>query len=165
MRSWKIAVLALGGNLGDPRSTINTAIDQLASQLGIRVLQVSPLVGSHALTEAGVDQSKPDYVNGVIKIATQLRPRKLLETITRIENLHGRIRLERWGSRTLDIDIISYQGIFKEGKHLTIPHPRAHQRAFVLVPWSLMDPEAVLPGHGKVSELASGMAGQVWVLP
>lgn len=164
MPGWKVAVLALGGNLGDPVQTIRTAIDQLASQKKVRVLETSPLVASHALTEAGVDESKPDYVNGVVKIATKLRPKKLLKLITRIENLHGRIRLERWGSRTLDIDIIVYEDIFKAGKRLTIPHPRAHERAFVLVPWSMMDPDAILPGFGRVSDLAEGLAPQVWLV-
>jgi 2-amino-4-hydroxy-6-hydroxymethyldihydropteridine diphosphokinase len=163
MRSWKIAVLALGANLGDKRKTIETAIEQLAAQKKIRVLERSPLVESVALTETGLDDSMPKYLNGVIKIATQLRPKKLLQEIARIENLHGRIRLRKWDSRTLDIDIITYEDVFKSSKHLTIPHPRAHQRAFVLVPWSLMDSDALLPGHGKVSDLAESMTSQVSV--
>lgn len=164
MRSWKIAVLALGANLGDRQRTIETAIEQLAAQKKIRVLEKSPLVESVALTESGLDESLPSYLNGVIKIATQLRPKKLLAVMTRIENLHGRIRLHKWGSRTLDIDIISYQDVFKSSKHLTIPHPRAHQRAFVLVPWTMMDGEAILPGHGLVAELARPMLDQVSVV-
>ena len=164
MRSWKIAVLALGANLGDRQKTIETAIEQLAAQKKIRVLEKSPLVESVALTESGLDDSLPAYLNGVIKIATQLRPKKLLAVMTRIENLHGRIRLHKWGSRTLDIDIISYEDFFKSSKHLTIPHPRAHQRAFVLVPWTMMDSEAILPGHGKVADLARPIFDQVSVL-
>ena len=164
MRSWKIAVLALGANLGDRQKTIETAIEQLAAQKKIRVLEKSPLVESVALTESGLDDSLPAYINGVIKIATQLRPKKLLAVMTRIENLHGRIRLHKWGSRTLDIDIISYEDVFKSSKHLTIPHPRAHQRAFVLVPWTMMDSEAILPGHGKVAELARPLFDQVSVV-
>jgi 2-amino-4-hydroxy-6-hydroxymethyldihydropteridine diphosphokinase len=163
MRSWKIAVLALGGNLGDREQTIAIAIEQLASQKGIRVLERSPLVESFALTEAGTDSSKPNYLNGVIKIATNLSPKKLLKTIERIETLHGRIRLERWGSRTLDIDIIVYEDLIKSTRKLTIPHARAHERAFVLVPWSMMDKEAILPGFGKVSDLAADKSDQVWL--
>lgn len=163
MRSWKIAVLALGGNLGDREKTIEQAIEHLATHKKIRVLEQSPLVESHALTPSGIDPDKPNYLNGVIKIATKLRPKKLLREITRIENIHGRIRIERWGSRTLDIDIITYGDVFKVGRRLTIPHPRAYQRAFVLVPWSMMDPEAVLPGHGSVSDLADSMTNQVWL--
>lgn len=164
MSTWKIAVLALGANLGDRKNTIEIAIEQLAAQKKIRVLERSPLVESVALTESGLDESLPAYLNGVIKIATQLRPKKLLEVITRIENLHGRIRLHKWGSRTLDIDIITYQDVFKSSKHLTIPHPQTHHRPFVLVPWTLMDEDAILPGHGKVSELSSSMISQVSVL-
>lgn len=164
MRSWKIAVLALGANLGDRQKTIETAIEQLAAQKKIRVLERSPLVESVALTETGLDDSLPAYINGVIKIATQLRPKKLLEVMARIENLHGRIRLHKWGSRTLDIDIISYADVVKSSKHLTIPHPRAHQRAFVLVPWTMMDEEAILPGHGKVADLARPLFDQVSVV-
>lgn len=163
MRSWKIAVLALGGNLGDKAETIKIAIEQLASQKGIRVIERSPLVESFALTESGTDSSKPNYLNGVVKIATTLSPKKLLKVIERIETLHGRVRLERWGSRTLDIDIITYEDLVKSTRSLTIPHPRAHERAFVLVPWSLMDPEAILPGFGKVSELAADKSGEVWL--
>lgn len=163
MRSWKIAVLALGGNLGDRGQTIAIAIEQLAGQKKIRVLERSPLVESLALTPEGTDENKPNYLNGVIKIATSLRPKKLLRVITRIENLQGRIRVERWGSRTLDIDIITYEDLIKVSRNLTIPHPRAYQRAFVLVPWSMMDPEAILPGHGKVSDLAASMTNDVWL--
>lgn len=163
MRSWKIAILALGGNLGNREKTIELAIEQLDAHKKIRVLEQSPLVESHALTPEGIDPEKPNYLNGVVKIATKLRPKKLLSVITRIENLHGRIRVERWGSRTLDIDIITYGDTFKAGRTLTIPHPRAHQRAFVLVPWSMMDPDASLPGHGSITELAGSISNQVWL--
>lgn len=164
MRTWKIAVLALGANLGDRRKTIETAIEQLAAQKKIRVLERSPLVESVALTPSGLDDSLPSYLNGVIKIATQLRPKKLLEVITRIENLHGRIRLQKWSSRTLDIDIITYEDVVKSSKHLTIPHPHSHSRPFVLVPWMLMDEDAILPGYGKVADLSRSMTAQVSVV-
>jgi 7,8-dihydro-6-hydroxymethylpterin-pyrophosphokinase len=76
----------------------------------------------------------------------------------------GRVRLERWGSRTLDIDIITYGTLIKAGKRLELPHPRAYQRAFVLVPWALMNPDAVLPGHGSVATLAKTVESEVWVI-
>jgi len=76
---------------------------------------------------------------------------------------HGRIRLERWGSRTLDIDIITYGSLIKASKRLELPHPRAFQRSFVVVPWALMNPSAVLPGHGKVAELAEPLKHEVWI--
>ena len=76
----------------------------------------------------------------------------------------ARVRLERWGSRTLDIDIITFGTTIKAGKRLELPHPRAFQRAFVLVPWALTNPAAVLPGHGPVAALAEGVKNDVWLV-
>ena len=163
MFDWKIAVLALGSNLGDRGETLQSAIEQLASHRKIRVLEKSPLVESIAVTESGLDESKPNYLNGVVKIATKLNPEKLLRAIAEIELSHGRVRERRWESRSLDIDIITFENKKQESKNLTLPHPRAHERAFVLVPWSLMDSEAELVGFGKVSELAEPIKSQVWL--
>jgi 2-amino-4-hydroxy-6-hydroxymethyldihydropteridine diphosphokinase len=99
----------------------------------------------------------------VIEIETDLKPGELLDALMEIEQEHGRVRIGRWGSRTLDLDIITYGNLIKSGKRLEIPHPRAYQRAFVLVPWALMNPSAVLPGHGRVAELAEPIKDQVWV--
>jgi 2-amino-4-hydroxy-6-hydroxymethyldihydropteridine diphosphokinase len=95
-------------------------------------------------------------------VSTNLKPKKLLAYLNEVENQFGRVRLERWAARTLDIDIISYGSELVETKSLVIPHPRAHERAFVLVPWAQMDPEAVLPGHGKVVDLVAEVSSQVW---
>jgi 2-amino-4-hydroxy-6-hydroxymethyldihydropteridine diphosphokinase len=103
-------------------------------------------------------------MNGVVQIMTTLKPKELLTEIRRIETEHGRIRIERWGSRTLDIDIVTYGDVLKATKDLTIPHPRAFERAFVLVPWALLDPQAILPGYGKVAELAEPLKEQVWLV-
>ena len=158
------AVLAIGGNLGKRRKTIRSGLKALAATKGISNVICSPLVESSALTEDGIDASKPNYMNGVVQIVTTLKPKELLTEIRRIETEHGRIRLERWGSRTLDIDIITYGTTIKDGKRLTLPHPRAFERAFVLVPWALMNPAAVLPGHGAVAALAEGVKNEVWVV-
>lgn len=158
------AVLALGGNLGDRKANIRSAIRALKETEGIKVVKKSPLVESFAVTAAGVDQSRPNYLNGVVEIDTELKPGALLDVVRAIEKDHGRIRLERWGSRTLDIDIITYGSMIKDGKRLTLPHPRAFERAFVTVPWSLMNPDAVLPGHGSVAALAAEVRDQVWVV-
>lgn len=158
------AVLALGGNLGDRKANIRSAIRALKETEGIKVVKKSPLVESFAVTAAGVDQSRPNYLNGVVEIDTELKPGALLDVVRAIEKAHGRIRLERWGSRTLDIDIITYGSTIKDGKRLTLPHPRAFERAFVTVPWSLMNPDAVLPGHGSVAALAAEVRDQVWVV-
>ena len=158
------AVLALGGNLGDRKKIIKSAIRALKNTEGIEVLAKSPLVESHALTEAGVDESRPNYLNGVVEVETSLKPGDLLDRVREIEQEHGRVRLERWGSRTLDIDIITYGNLIKSGKRLELPHPRAYQRAFVLLPGALMNPVAVLPGHGSVAALAKQVESEVWVV-
>ena len=158
------SILALGGNLGDRKETIRSAIRALKETDGVTVLAKSPLVESFAVTEAGVDKSRPNYLNGVVEIETTLKPGALLDLVRSIERDHGRVRLERWGSRTLDIDIITYGTTIKDGKRLTLPHPRAFERAFVLVPWALMNPAAVLPGHGAVAALAEGIKNDVWVV-
>ncbi len=158
------SILALGGNLGDRKETIRSAIRALKETVGVTVLAKSPLVESFAVTEAGVDKSRPNYLNGVVEIETTLKPGALLDLVRSIESDHGRVRLERWGSRTLDIDIITYGTTIKDGKRLTLPHPRAFERAFVLVPWALMNPAAVLPGHGSVAALAEGLQNDVWVV-
>ncbi|CAB4645785.1 MAG: 2-amino-4-hydroxy-6-hydroxymethyldihydropteridine diphosphokinase [Actinobacteria bacterium] len=157
------AVLAIGGNLGKRRKTIRSALKALAVTPGIKKVVCSPLVESAAITAEGVDETKPNFLNGVVQIQTTLKPKELLKEIHRIETEHGRIRLERWGSRTLDIDIITYADVLKTDKELTIPHPRAFERAFVMVPWSMLDPDAVLPGHGLVRELAVPLQEKVWL--
>lgn len=157
------AILAIGGNLGKRRKTIRSGLKSLAATPGIKKVICSPLVESAAMTEAGIDETKPHYLNGVVQIETTLKPKELLGEIRRIETEHGRVRLERWGSRTLDIDIVVYGDVLKAGKELTLPHPRAFERAFVLVPWALLDPKAVLPGYGSVAELAEPMKDQVWL--
>lgn len=156
------AILALGGNLGDRKATIKAAIKDIKSLDGVEIIAKSPLYESFAATEDGPDESAPRYLNGVIEIDTTLKPGDLLTEVRKIETAHGRVRLERWGSRTLDIDIITYGSLIKDGKRLTIPHPRAYQRAFVVVPWAAMDPNAKLLGHGSVAALAEDLKSQVW---
>jgi 2-amino-4-hydroxy-6-hydroxymethyldihydropteridine diphosphokinase len=156
------AILALGGNLGDRKATIKAAIKDIKALDGVEVISKSPLYESFAATEEGPDESAPRYLNGVIEIETTLKPGVLLTAVRKIETAHGRVRLERWGSRTLDIDIITYGSLIKDGKRLTIPHPRAYQRAFVVVPWAAMDPSAKLLGHGSVAALAEELKTQVW---
>lgn len=156
------AVIAYGGNLGDVRGTIEAALSLIASNPKIELLEKSSLYESYALTEQGLDESKPRYLNGVALIQTSLKPKQLLRFLNEIENHFGRIRLERWASRTLDIDIITFGDRLIEKKTLVVPHPRARDRAFVLVPWAEIDPDAVLFGVGKVSELAQAFKGEVW---
>ena len=156
------AILALGGNLGDRVQTIRDAVLQIDAHPDISVKRQSGLYESFAMTSTGIDQSEPNYLNGVIEVSTSLKPKKLLAALNEVENHFGRVRLERWAARTLDIDIITFGSELIETKSLIIPHPRAFERAFVLVPWAELDPEASLPGHGKVFDLAAKLADQVW---
>jgi 2-amino-4-hydroxy-6-hydroxymethyldihydropteridine diphosphokinase len=100
---------------------------------------------------------QPDYLNAVLIVRTGLRPRDLLEAAHGIEAEFGRVRGERFGPRTLDIDIITYEGEVSSDPVLTLPHPRAHERAFVLAPWRDIDAEAEVPGRGKVQDLLAGL--------
>lgn len=157
------AILALGGNLGDKRATLESAIAALDKTEGMRVKKQSSLYETVALTLDGPDSEQPSYLNAAVEIHTSLKPKKLLAAIHEIENQFGRVRLARWAPRTLDIDIITYNTDLIETKNLIIPHPRAFERSFVLVPWLEIEPEAFLPGRGKISELVAELAQSVVV--
>lgn len=134
------AVLALGSNLGESESTIERAVVDLR-EVGMRILRVSPL---YRTAPVGGPAGQPDYVNAVIEVSTSLRPYELLKLCNAVEAAHHRERQVRWGPRTLDIDVIDYEGVVSDDPVLTLPHPRAHERSFVLTPWARMDPEAHL---------------------
>jgi dihydroneopterin aldolase/2-amino-4-hydroxy-6-hydroxymethyldihydropteridine diphosphokinase len=135
------AVLALGTNLGDRTKTLRTAIADLRAVADVEVELVSPVVETDPV--GGPDQ--PDYLNAVVLIRTGLSARELLAAAQRIETGHGRERTVRWGPRTLDIDVIRYGDLTSADPVLELPHPRAHQRGFVLAPWLAADPAAWLP--------------------
>lgn len=155
MRVGVPAVLAFGSNLGDREATLRAALDALRSEPGIRVEAVSALYETPALKPDGIDEEAPAYLNAVARIDTVLDPLALLAVVNRVEDALGRLRAERWGDRTIDIDIVDYDGLVSDDERVTLPHPRAHERAFVLVPWLDVDPEAVLTGHGRVADLAA----------
>jgi 2-amino-4-hydroxy-6-hydroxymethyldihydropteridine diphosphokinase len=155
------AILSLGANLGDRKGTIEQAIVRIGETKGIRVLATSAIYESVALTDSGYDPEQPSYLNAVVQIETSLKPKALLAVLNEIENEFGRIRLKRWAPRTLDIDIITFGHELIETKTLIVPHPRAFERSFVLVPWLEVDPEAVLPGRGKVSDLVAELSDPV----
>ncbi len=157
------AILSLGANLGDRRQTIERAISRIGETKGIRFLEASAIYESVALTDSGYDPEQPSYLNAVVQVETSLKPKALLAALNEIENEFGRIRLQRWAPRTLDIDIITFGHELIETKSLIVPHPRAFERSFVLVPWLEVDPEAVLPGRGKVSELVAELSDPVVV--
>lgn len=153
-------VLALGSNLAhdgrEPRDVLSDAVGRLAHADGVHVQAVSPLVTTAPVLAEG-QEPQPDYVNAVVLATTTLPAASVLDLANRVEAGAGRVRRERWGARTLDVDVIAYGSATSDDPALTLPHPRAAERAFVLVPWSLADPGAVLPGTGggPVAELAA----------
>jgi 2-amino-4-hydroxy-6-hydroxymethyldihydropteridine diphosphokinase len=147
------AVLSVGANLGDRLGTLQGCVQAIAELPDTDVLAISPLYETAPV--GGPPQ--PDYLNAVVLIQTGLPPRALLDALHRIEARFGRVRAERFGPRTLDIDIVDYAGQVSDEADLTLPHPRAHQRAFVLAPWHDLDPGAELPGHGPVAALLAGL--------
>lgn len=155
------AVIALGSNLGDREQTLRSAVRALAGVDGVRLVAASALMETPALTLHGVDETAPAYLNAVVIAETALAPIAILDALQRIEDEHGRVREERWGSRTLDLDLISVGGVELSTGRLTLPHPRAHERAFVLAPWLDADADATLPGAGRVDELLASTDGVV----
>ncbi len=150
------AVLALGSNLGDRLRTLQRAVDALAGSAGIDVLSVSPVYETAPV--GGPDQ--PDYLNAVVLADTSLPAAGLLARAHEIEAAARRTRELRWGPRTLDIDVIAYGDQLSGDPELTLPHPRAHERAFVLAPWLDVDPAAELPGHGRVETILRSLGPQ-----
>lgn len=146
-------LFAFGANLGDRGETIAAAQRELGATPGIVGFRASPLRETIALTEHGPDPDAPRYLNSVALAETALGPHELLHIAQAIEAKHGRVRDTHWGDRTLDIDLILYGGRVVRDERLTVPHPRAHERDFVLAPWLDLDPDAVLMGHGRVAEL------------
>ncbi len=147
----KWAVISLGSNLGNRLETLQGAVDALEDTPGLRVKAVSPVYETEPWgVESG---SQPTYFNAVVLIKTTLPPTSLLDRGQALEEAFERVRDERWGPRTLDVDIVTYQDVVSDDPVLTLPHPRCHERAFVLVPWHDVEPEAVVPGRGPVAEL------------
>ncbi len=137
------AILALGANLGPAQETLAAAIADIAAIAEVELVDVSPLART-----APVGPQQPDFYNCVVRILTTLTPRELLQAGHEIEDAHGRERAEDWGPRTLDIDVIKFGDVVGASADLELPHPRAHERAFVLVPWAELEPNGVLPGLG-----------------
>lgn len=142
----RCAVIALGGNQGDVAASMRAAIAAIDGLDGTQVTGVSPLYRTAAW---GMAEGTPDFRNAVVEASTTLRPEELLAALQSIEAAHGRTREAHWASRPIDLDIIDFEGETSSDPQLTLPHPRAWQRAFVLAPWHDLDPAAVLGGrHG-----------------
>jgi 2-amino-4-hydroxy-6-hydroxymethyldihydropteridine diphosphokinase len=136
--------IALGANLGEPQTTLEAALGVLDRTLQIRVEAHS----SWYLTQA-IGPPQPDYVNGCAILQTSLSPSTLMQTLLEIENQFGRVRRERWGARTLDLDLLLFDDVVMHSADLTIPHPRMCDRAFVLIPLSEIAPDWLEPTSGQ----------------
>lgn len=145
--------LALGSNLGDSATVLQAAVDDLAALPGLSLGAVSAVYRTAPV--GGPEQ--PDYLNAVVVGETTLDPLALLTATQGVERAHHRVRDVRWGPRTLDVDVIALGDEVVDEPTLQVPHPRAHERAFVLVPWTDADPAAVIPGRGPVADLVAGV--------
>jgi 2-amino-4-hydroxy-6-hydroxymethyldihydropteridine diphosphokinase len=143
------AYVALGANLGDREETIQRALALLESRPGVSVTAVSTL----RETEPWGPVPQPPYVNGVAALDTTLDPRSLLDVLLGVERELGRVRGERWGPRTIDLDLLLHGDAEVDEPGLELPHPRLHERAFVLEPLAELDPALVVPGRGRVTEI------------
>jgi 2-amino-4-hydroxy-6-hydroxymethyldihydropteridine diphosphokinase len=157
----RTVVLALGSNLGDRLANLQGGVDALCARPGLSSVEISPVY--ETVPVGGPAQR--DYLNAVLVAATTLSAQAVLKRGQEAESALGRVRGQRWAPRTLDVDVIVYGTEVSDDPGLTLPHPRAHERAFVLAPWHDLDPGAVIPGQGRVADLlaAVGTAGvRLW---
>ena len=150
-----VAVVAFGANLGDRVAILRAAAERIARLPLVDDVRLSDPIETVAVRVDGPAPDAPAYVNAVALVTTRLAPSVLLGLLHAIEEEHGRERAERWGDRTLDLDLIAYGDRVIEEQHLHVPHPRAAERLFVLEPWLSLDADAELPGHGRVAELVT----------
>jgi 2-amino-4-hydroxy-6-hydroxymethyldihydropteridine diphosphokinase len=141
------AVIALGANIGNPKEQMDIAIALLRESLEVTA------VSSYFTTAPVGGPEQPDYLNAVCIAESELPAAELLALLHGIEKTLGRERIEYWGPRTIDLDLIQYGSILSYSEELMLPHPRAHERRFVLEPWAQVEPDALLLTHGKISEL------------
>jgi 2-amino-4-hydroxy-6-hydroxymethyldihydropteridine diphosphokinase len=145
------AVIALGGNLGDRHATLDEAVRLLNELDHVNVVAVSSYLDTVAVRVDGPDAHAPRYLNAVAIVETSLDAFSLHAGLQDIETDLGRERRETWGDRTLDLDLIDFDGQVMSTETLVLPHPRAHERLFVLDPWLELDPHAAIPGIGSVA--------------
>ena len=141
-----VAYVGLGANLGDREGTIHAAVAELPGVVAVSALRETDPVGV-------TDQ--PRFLNGVVALETDLSPRELLDVLLTVERRLGRERRERWGPRTIDLDLLVYGVEVIDDEGLTVPHPRLHERRFVLEPLAEIAPELLIPGRGRVKALLS----------
>jgi 2-amino-4-hydroxy-6-hydroxymethyldihydropteridine diphosphokinase len=141
------AVVALGANLEEPRRAVELAIELLKQSTD--VIAISSMYETAPV--GGPEQD--NYINAVVTLESELPAADLLALLHGIEKSMGRVRDERWGPRVIDLDLIQYGILLSKSEELTLPHPRAHERRFVLEPWHEIDPEAILLTHGRIDQL------------
>ena len=149
------AFVGLGSNLGDQQGLIAAAVQLLGSEEGIEVVAVSTL----RETDPVGYEDQPRFLNGVAELDTELPPGELLGRLLEIERRLGRVRGEgpRFGPRTIDLDLLLVDGVILDEQGLTLPHPRLHERRFVLEPLAELDPALEIPGRGPVQALLAGL--------
>ena len=141
------AVVALGANLEEPRKAIELAIELLKQST-----DVTAISSLYETAPVGGPQ-QDNYINAVVILESELPAADLLALLHGIEKSMGRVRQERWGPRVIDLDLIQYGALLSKSEELMLPHPRAHERRFVLEPWQEIDPEAILLTHGRIDQL------------
>ena len=145
------AVVALGANIGNPQEQMDLAVAMLREATDVVA------VSSYYTTKPVGGPEQPDYINAVCIIESDLPAIDLLSLLHGIEKSLGRERTEKWGPRTIDLDLIQYGALLSSATELQLPHPRAHERRFVLEPWQEIEPDAILLTHGKISDLLEQM--------
>ena len=141
------AVISLGANIGDAKANLDLAILMLREATEVKS------VSSYLVTKPVGGPEQPDYLNAVAILESELPAKDLLAVLHGIEAVMGRTREVHWGPRIIDLDLIQYGDLLVNDEKLTLPHPRAHERRFVLAPWFEIEPEAVLLTHGRISDL------------
>ena len=141
------AVVSLGANIGDPKANLDLAVALLREATDVIA------VSSYLQTKPVGGPEQPDYLNAVAIVESELPAKDLLAVLNGIETAMGRTRDIHWGPRVIDLDLIQYGGLLVSDEKLTLPHPRAHERRFVLAPWFEIEPEAILLTHGRISDL------------
>jgi 2-amino-4-hydroxy-6-hydroxymethyldihydropteridine diphosphokinase len=147
------AYVGVGANLGERRATIERAVEQLRAHDDVEVVALSTL----RETEPWGPVAQPPFLNGVVAVETTLTARELLAILVGVEEVLGRVRVERWGPRTIDLDLLLYGADVIDEPGLVVPHPRIHERRFVLEPLAELDPGLVVPGQGPVPDLLDAL--------
>jgi len=145
------AVIALGANIGNPKEQMDLAVAMLREATDFKS------VSSYYSTKPVSDIAQPDYLNAVCIVESDLPALDLLALLHGIEKTLGRERNEKWGPRTIDLDLIQYGSLLSSADELQLPHPRAHERRFVIEPWHSIEPDAILLTQGKISEILEQM--------